>query len=231
MPCLWVCALLLAPALHAQDWPRVPVPKELQTFDIGQQLTLNGSPMRLQGFVSPATPDQLAGLFRQSMGQPLAETAWGKLRVLGRMQGDFYISVQIEAAGQGSRGTTAVTHLKAAYESREKTQLQREQWLSRLLPGSRLLSLVVSQDGTRLSRHIVFANDHGETLNRNRLKSMLREDGLSFEREGRPGDEASAGTTLFFKGDDKEALATIHRDSDGKTTVVLNVVTQTERPK
>jgi hypothetical protein len=228
---LWLCPLLLAPALHAQDWPRVPVPKELQVFDIGQQLTLNGSPMRLQGFVSPATPDQLVELFRQSMGKPLAETAWGKLRVLGRAQGDFYISVQIEAAGQGSRGTTAVTHLKAAYESREETQLQREQWLSRLLPGSRLLSLVTSQDGARLSRHMVFANDHGETLNRDRLKSMLREDGLSFEREGRPGNDASAGTTLFFKGDEKEALATIHRDSDGKTTVVLNVVTQTGRPK
>jgi hypothetical protein len=228
---IWFCALLLAPAVHAQEWPRVPLPKDLQVFDVGQQITLNGSPMRLQGFVSPATPDQLVELFRQTLGKPLAETSWGKLRILGRAQGDFYISVQVEASGNGSRGTTAVTHLKAAYESREDTQVQREQWLSRLLPGSRLLSLVASQDGTKLSRHMVFANDHGETLNRDRLMSMLREEGLAFEREGRPGNDASAGTALFFKGGDKEALATIHRDSDGKTTVVLNVVTQTGHPQ
>jgi hypothetical protein len=111
--------------VHAQEWPRVPLPKDLQVFDVGQQLTLNGSPMRLQGFVSPAAPDQLVELFRQALGKPLAETSWGRLRILGRAQGDFYISVQVEATGNGSRGTTAVTHLKAAYESREDTQVQR----------------------------------------------------------------------------------------------------------
>lgn len=229
--CLSFCALLIASMVHAQEWPRVPLPKDLQVFDVGHQTTVNGTQMRLQGFVSSTPPDQLVEQFRQTLGMPLAETSWGKLRILGRAQGDFYISVQIEASPTGSRGTTAVTHLKAAYESREETQAQREQWLSRLLPGSRLLSLVASQDGSKLSRHMVFANDHGETLNRDRLMSMLREDGLAFEREGRPGNDKSAGTALFFKGGDKEALATIHRGSDGKTTVVLNVVTQTARPR
>jgi hypothetical protein len=220
MTCIWLCALLLAPMARAQDWPRVPLPKDLQVFDIGQQITLNGSPMRLQGFVSPAAPEQLVELIRQSLGKPLVETTWGKQRILGRAQGDFYISVQIEQAAAGSRGTTAVTHLKATYESQEETQLQKEQWLSRLLPGSRLLSLMASRDGAKLSRHMVFANDHSESQNRDRLKNMLQEDGLAFEREG--------GRALFFKGHDKEALATIHRDDGGRTTVVINVVTLSE---
>jgi hypothetical protein len=233
-----LCALLFTPMAHSQDWPRVPLPREVQVFDIGQQVTLNALPMRLQGFVSQAAPDKVVELFRHSLGKPLVETTLETRRILGRVEGEFYLSVQIEPAGQGSRGTTAVTHLKAGYESQEQTRLQREHLLSRLPTGSQVLSLMASKDGAQLSRHMVFSNGHSESLNRDRLKRMLQEDGLAFELEGNaidssasaaPSGSGGVGQALFFKGREKEALATIHRNNDGLTTVVVNVVTHTER--
>ena len=225
--------------IYAQDWPRVPLPKGLQTFDIGQQVNLNSLPMRLEGFVSALKPDQLVDLFRQSLGKPIVESTLGTKQILGRLQGEYYVSVQIEPGGNGSRGVTAVTHLKASYDSREQTKMDRERWLGRLPSGSRLLSQMISQDGSKASRHMVFSNGQSEILNRDQLKDILLEDGMVFEREGNPDGHATTNLSeglrtskmLFFKGPGKEALATIYRDNDGQTTVVLNVVTQIERFK
>lgn len=233
------CLLLVPPTIYAQDWPRVPLPKDLQTFDIGQQVNVNSLPMRLEGFVSALKPDQLIDLFRQSLGKPIVENTLGAKRILGRLQGEYYVSVQIEPAGTGSRGVTAVTHLKASYDSQEQTKTDRELWLARLPSGSRLLSQMNSQDAGKSSKHLVFTNAQSENLNRDQLKNILLEDGMVFEREGSPSRDAPTKLSeglhnskmLFFKGPGKEALATIYRDNDGQTTVVLNVVTQIERFK
>jgi hypothetical protein len=224
----WIA--LLAPlvsafAASAQDWPRVALPRDVRSFDIAREITHNAMPMRLQGFVSDTPPDRMVELFRQSMGSPLVESRLGARHILGRAEGEFYVSVQIEAAGRGSRGTIAVTHLKTAHDAQEAALRRRDEWVSRLPPGSRVLSETSSRDGARSSQHIVFANTQGEAANRERLTSLLRQDGLALEWEGAPGN------ALFFKGRAKDAMATIHQGSDGQTTVVLNVVTQLRGPK
>lgn len=234
-----MCFLLVDQGAHAQDWPRVVLPKDLQTFNIGQQVTMNSLPMRLEGFISALKPDQLMDMFRQSLGKPVVESTMGTKRILGRVQGEYYVTVQIEPAGSGSRGVTAVTHLKASYDSQEKTKTARERWLSRLPSGTRLLSQMTSQDEGKSSAYLVFTNTQSENLNRDQLKTILLEDGMAFEREGSPGSAASTRLSedlqnskmLFFKGPGKEALATIYRGNNGQTTVVLNVVTHMERFK
>ena len=232
-------ALLANQSAHAQNWPSIALPKDVHVFDIGRQITVNGLPMRVQGFLSSARPVQVAEQFRQSMGKPLVENAIGSKLILGRAQGEHYLTVQIEPAGMGARGVIAVAHLKAAYDIRSDTQSDTDRWLSRLPAGSRLLSRMASQDGGKLSRHLVIVNSHSEALNRDRLKSLMAEDGLAFEYEGAAGSRAAAklpeglanGETLFFKGAGKEAMATIHRDSDGRTAIVMNTVTLMERFK
>jgi hypothetical protein len=71
----------------------------------------------------------------------------------------------------------------------------------------------------------VFTNTWGEAPNRERIKKLLQDDGFALQWEGKPGD------ALFFRSranNAKEAIATIHQEGDGRTTVVLNVVAQTE---
>ena len=74
--------LLVAHAAYVQDWPRVPLPTGIQTFDIGQQVNVNSLPMRLEGFVSAVKPHQLIALFRQSLGKPIVESTLGAKRIL-----------------------------------------------------------------------------------------------------------------------------------------------------
>jgi hypothetical protein len=175
------------------------------------------------------------------MGEPLVESTIGAQRVLGRQQGNHYITVQLETlgSGQGTRGLVAVTDMKAASDARDDTRAETEQWLSQMPAGSRLVNNMKSQDGGKLSRYMVFVNELDEPLNAERVKSLMREQGFVMERESRI-DEAMAkklparladGRSLFFKAQGKEAMAVVSRDGKGRTIVVLNTVTTVERIK
>lgn len=203
------------------QWPSVGIPREAQTFGIADRITHNAVPMRLQGFVSGVPASTMVELFRRSLGSPVVENRLGTRHVLGRMQGEFYISVQIEAAGsggRGSRGTVAVAHLKAAQDALAPARRQ-EHWASHLPAGTRILGDTISQDGTRTSRLFAYSNSQDEAANRERIATLMHGQGLALERGSAPAH------TLRFTGAAKEAVATVHASPGGQTVVVLNVVT------
>lgn len=224
---LAMCCGLVTQLAWADNWPTIALPKNVRTFDVGPQLNVHGLPMRMQGFVSTAQPAQLLAWFRNSLGQPLVENTLGNQQIIGKAQGEHYLSVQIEAAGTGSRGIAAVTHLKVGYDNHAETQAETERWLRRLPSGSRLLSQMTTQDGSKQSRYLVMINNHPANLNRERLKSLMVEDGFLLERESKPNKKTAANDNqalLFFKGKGKEAVATINQDDQGRTTTVLNTI-------
>ncbi|MGH8806353.1 MAG: hypothetical protein ACREX0_00570 [Noviherbaspirillum sp.] len=236
-----IALLMFAPHGAAQTvWPRVELPKGAHAFNVADGVvTANGLPMRMQGFLSSEAPTRLANWFRGSLEKPLVENTVAQKLILGRAQGDHYITVQLEPAGKGTRGLVAVTHLKAVHENQVQTQTSRENWLLRLPSGSRLLSQVSSEDAGKIATHLVITNGHSEDLNRERLASLMREDGLELEREAapdmkrnfRPEFASGENKTLFFKGRNKEAIAVISRAGLGTTTIVLNTITAMGRFK
>lgn len=232
--------MVLANTVLAQTaWPTIALPSEASTFDIGKQVNVNGLPMRMHGFVSALKPAQLAAWFRQHMGKPLVENRVADKLILGRVQDEYYLTVQLEPAGTGSRGVATVTHLKTAYDNRAENRANTEHWLARLPAGSKLMSKMTSEDAGKVSTYLLVTNTQSEDLNRDRLKSLMHDDGFKLEQEAVPDEKAAAslpagqgtGKTLYFKGQGKEAIATIYRDSNGNTAIVLNTITQMERFK
>jgi hypothetical protein len=230
----------LGHAAYAQTaWPTIALPQDVSAFEIGKQVNVNGLPMRMRGFVSALKPVQLAEWFRQHMGKPLVENTLANKLILGRVQDEYYLMVQLEPAGNGTRGVTAVTHLKAAYDNQAENRVNAEHWLSRLPAGPRLLSKMTSEDAGKVSTYLLVTNTQSENLNRDRLKSLMHDDGFEFEQESVLDDQAAArlpagranGKTLYFKGQGKEAMATISRDRDGHTAIVLNTISQMGRFK
>ena len=230
------CLGTIAPA-QATEWPAIVMPKEAHGFDVGRQVTLNGMPMRMQGFVSELPPRAAADAFRQLWGKPLVEMTQGGKLILGRAQDEHYLVVQIEPAAGGSRGIVALSHLKAANDRQASVEAAAQRWLDRLPAGSRLVSDMESEDAGRLSRHLVFSNAQGEPLNRDRIISLLADKGFVLERESVPGEPVAPtgaaplanARVLFFKGAQKEAIASIHQDANGQTTTVLNLVNRLEQ--
>lgn len=228
-----------AAAFPQADWPQLSIPKAVNTFDMGGQLTANGLPMRLRGFISEAKPAVVASLFRQSLGEPLVEDRLGSKLVLGRAQGAHYLTVQMEPAGSGTRGVIAVAEVRAAIDNREALQKAERHLLSRLPAGSNLISRTASIDGKNRADHVVLTNTHSPELNANYVKSMLDADGFNFERETPTSKRADLhrGTasldrrTLFFRRAGGEATAVIFRANSGKTAIVLNTISHAEPAK
>lgn len=234
-------AMLSCSGLTRADaqWPAPPLPHGALTYRVGEQLVVNGVPMRVQGFVSGENRKELAAWFRQNMGKPLMENQIGSMLVLGRPQGEFYLSVQLEIVGHGTRGIVSVSHLKAAYDNRAIAKAELDRMMARFPSGSHLVSVVESIDRGKASRHLVVSNSYQEDLNGNRIAAMMRDDGLTLEQTASvdgaqshaPSTVAPNGKTLYFKGAGKEAIAVIFRDPAGRVTIVLNTISTIARYK
>ncbi|MFT5532427.1 MAG: hypothetical protein ACI8WM_003167 [Burkholderiaceae bacterium] len=228
---LWITVSLCASAtpFAATPWPSPALPAALSTFPIADQMTVNGLPMRLKGFVSPRRPTELLDAFRRSLGQPLVESTVAGKQVLGRAEGGFYITVQIEVAGTGSKGIVAVTDLVTMARDHAQGQGANGRWLTRLPAGSVISTHMSSQENGRQVLHMVILNRHAASLNRDALLRLMTDDGYQLERE--IGTDAVSlhnlpmqffdARTLYFKSPGKDAMAVISRSGD-QTSIVLN---------
>ena len=69
--------------------------------------------MQVRGFVSPEPVAELAARFRASLGSPLVTSQHGGKTILGQARGGYYLTVQLETAGSGTRGLVAQTDVAA----------------------------------------------------------------------------------------------------------------------
>lgn len=220
LPWALLLALLLAPAFPARAQTGWRMPSEAQAFDIAREITAGGMPMRLTGFVSALPPRRLAERFAQSLGEPLVEArlARGDI-VLGRMEADAYLTVQIAAAGSGSRGIVALADLKRS-AARPGDAQDAGRWLARLPAGTRVLSDKRSRDSGRLWRQLVLMNAHTPAANRAALVSAMQEEGLHLQH----AVEAPEGQALLFAAPGREAIASIVRGAGGASAIVLDAM-------
>jgi hypothetical protein len=222
----------LNPVLAASDeaWPQVPVPRQVETFDVGQEVGVNGTRARIRGFVSTATPSELAAAFRQLLGQPLMADRRGNKLILGRGAGRYYVTVQLDPLGSGTRGIIAVTKPPVDREDPADVVAARR-LLSALPPGSTLASHTSSVDGGAHADHDAIVNAHSIGINSEYVQRMLRADGFVLERESVPSQAVRTGLhiapdarTLFFKRAGAEAIAVLFSNDRGKSIIVLNRV-------
>ncbi|OIQ98709.1 hypothetical protein GALL_192100 [mine drainage metagenome] len=211
----------------------ISLPRETDIFEIGD-VTINGLPTHLQGFVSPMKPAQLTTWFHRTLGGALVENKLGASLVLGQARGRHYLTVQLEPFRTGARGVVAIADLKAAYQRRSETDGAIEHWRSRLPSGSGSIRRMTSEDGGKSAEYLLAINDHGADLNLDRIKSLMRADGFSLQRQvsiDGKGASRSVGEILMFKGQDREAIAVIYSSAGVGTAIVVNTVTTMERLK
>lgn len=234
------CAAAAAQAAPQSGSPQVALPPGASSHDAGDAISLNGMPLRITVFTSTARPAALVQWFSASLGQPLTlDTIEGKT-ILGRQEGNFYITIQLQAAGSGTRGLLAVADIAGALRNQIQSQESEARWAARLPAGTHILNRMQSRDGNRQSDYLVASNSHSEQVNVGALSALLGEDGMVLERDvsadptvvtkssafaARPAaaqPAARSGRTLFYRGRDKEAMAVIARDTQGNMSLVIS---------
>ena len=229
---MWSFAIVLAtsPAARAASaWPEVALPPGLQTVDVGRQMTVDGMPMRVRGFLSPEPADRLAALFHASLGSPLVESRHGAKTILGRVQGVHYLTVQIEPAGSGARGLIALTDVAGMMAGAADTRAERVRWQARLPAGTRIMRLLHADDAGRASQQLVLESPQTLPASRDALTKLLRQDGYM------PGrivaSSAPPGEVLCFQGPGRDVMAVLTRHGDGATGIVLSIASDIGRAK
>jgi len=226
-------------AAHAETpWPQVALPKDIRLHDVGAPITVNGLPMRMTSFSAKTSKAETAKWFRSSLGQPLVENLVGDKLVLGKAIGQYLLSVQMQSIETGTRVLIAVSDQKTGYENRPAVKANIDRLLARLPAGSQLVSHTSSIDAGKQSSYVVVSNTYSEEVNRDRIVSNMRDDGLQLEREATVDEQNFSrgsgirpnGKTLFFKGLKTEAIAVISRNQES-TSVVFNTITVMETLK
>jgi hypothetical protein len=233
-------ALAIFESVSAREevpWPRLPLPKQFDVFEIGREVIVNGTPIRMSGFVSRASPSEVAAIMRQLLGAPLLEDRHGETLVLGRGEGPFYITVQLAPLGPGTRALIAMTR-PAVSELGPLNVVGNQHLLSALPPGSALISHTSSLDAPARADETVVTNSHSIDINTEYVKRMLRADGYTLEHEARPALISSTrasvlpgARTMLFKRAGSEAIAVIAHNDRGDSVIVLNRVTFAEHYK
>jgi hypothetical protein len=219
---LALLAWLATRAVHAAGWPEVRLPPGAHGFSLNGSISANGMPMQVQGFLSKQPAVQVIAWYRASLGMPLVENRVGISTVLGRAQGNHYLTVQIEPAGGGSRGLIAQTNLMAMIAGREEERGLQARWLSRLPSGMRLRSLTSGHDGGRHYQYLVLDSSHSSSMSRAAIGSLMQQDGYALESEVQA--MAPPSRSLTFRGAAREATAIILAHGDGSSAVVLNTI-------
>lgn len=232
-----LAVLKSASARDESPWPRIPIPKQVDVFEVGREIVVNGMPIRMSGFVSRAAPSEMAASMRQLLGEPLMEDRRGTTVVLGRGEGPFYITVQLAPLGSGTRALVAVTK-PAVSEQGPAVAASDRYLLSALPPGSTLVSHTSSFDATARADQAAVMNSHSVDINTEYVKRMLRADGYTLEREARPAQASRTKASvlpgariMFFKRAGSEAIAVVARDDHGDSVIVLNRVNYAEHAK
>jgi hypothetical protein len=221
----------------AAAWPEVDLPPDVQAYSISPRMTVDDTPTELNGFDSTRRPAELAGWFRTHLPQPVLEDRLGDKLILGHPSGAYYITITLEQAGEGTRGVVSVMDLQGAWRLRAAGGTITQHLLAGFPSGTKVVRSMSSTENARSATFVALVNRYDEQVNREHLVELLLADGLRLESEAQADpatvaelpDGMAVGSTLFFKGRGKEAIAVITRGADGQATVVLNTITTMEQ--
>jgi hypothetical protein len=209
------------------SWPKLALPKTIQRFERTEPFWLNGFQTQTQVFISTLSVDEVKHLFKTQLNAPLIENHRGTLTILGQaLNPRDYLTVTLEAlpkreSSTGSKGIISVTRLEE-----KPSHSPSNEWLAALPSPSRLLSDIQSDDANEQSHDLIIVNTHSLKTNREQLIQAMQQKGLSLEASPHASSlddhPIAKDQTLFFKGVQQEAMATLHRRSTGESQIVLH---------
>ncbi len=186
-----VMAFTAMAACAAIDWPNVPLPPSTQAEKVGDEMRVNGLPMRAMAFESALAPQDVIKFYlnawRSGTGELSGEKRVADWTVVAYTESTFHTTVQVRprADGRGSMGYIGTT-------SRDGTE--RPDFSARGLPqpaGARVLSAVESDDPGRQNVQVTMTVPMSVSSIASYYASSLQRDGWVPERTPKPREANS----------------------------------------
>lgn len=207
--------LMLLSTLGYADWPSLSFPDGAKVEGIGENVRLNGVPMRMYRVLSDEDVATILSFYRDALGPDHAEASVHQVSILSQVQGEYFISVRVKQAGPKVTETLlAISH----DDGRQQTGLP----LGFTLPAnSEMLSDMESTDNGKHARQLIFTNHLSMDSNSDFMQAMLQEKGYRLQptfTQNQPDR-----LTMMFDGKEREALVVLTRIGQ-KTNVVMTTI-------
>lgn len=214
----WLLLLSLpAGPACAADWPDVPLPADSQSEWVSKHMLYNGLPMRARRFFSAASQEETKAFYRKLWQGKLVEDKLGAKTILGHLDGEHYVTVELQQEGAATQGTIGIMALP-----KEPPREPAGHGFARPA-GSQVVNDIRYLDTPNETRTLVLTNQLSPYVNQQFYVQRLRAQGWEISDTGQCRSFSNTCTARFEKkGGARMALA-IDRNARGGTVVVANI--------
>ena len=215
-PGLTALAALLCASAGWAGWPEVPSPRNAKVEQIGEQVRLNGVPMRMQRVLSDDKPKAVIQFYRAALDPKYIEQKLPDGILFAQGRGDYFVTVRVKVLGPSFTETlVSVSDARGAENAANRP-------LGFPIPAeTQVLSDMESTDAGKVSRQLVLMNNHSIDANVVSITKALRERG--YKPQSGDTQNLESGRVLMFGGANREARLVVVR-KDGVSNVVLTTV-------
>ncbi len=210
------------------DWPKLPFPRGAKVEGVGENVRLNGVPMRMYRVLSQDSTEVVLDFYRTALGEEykevqirrkLATGDYFYTKILSQLKDEYLTTVRVNRVGP------ELTEALVAISDGRAPESTRELPLGfNLPPETEALSDMESVDAGKYSRQLVFRNAHSIQVNEYFLIDMLQAKGYHSQPKLRRATENSV--SLMFVGDAREAMVTLNNIKGGTSVVMTTVNSQ-----
>lgn len=210
----WIALIALPAMAAAASLPQAPLPPATQSVDVAQHLVFNGLDMHAQVFTSSETPAQVIAFYREAWNGRVVVNPLGDAQVVGHRDGDYYVTVEVRAAGGGSRGNIGVVDVAHAPHDFEPGK-----GLPRPM-GSKVFNDIAYPDDRVPARTVAMTNGLSPQQNTAWFRERLVGEGWKSVQDNRCAQDACV---LGYERGDSHLALVATRTGDGHSQVVLNI--------
>lgn len=199
------------------DWPNLPYPSHAKVEAIGEQVRLNGVPMRMHRILSAQSAETMLAFYKKALGTRHAQAEFYGTHILSQERDDYFITVRVSKLSQNLTET-----LLSVSDGRASHKVAGMLLGFTLPADSEVLSDMESIDAGKNSRQLIFNNDHSIQANADFMTQVMQGEGYILEPQLSVSKASSR--SLMFGGKNREARLVVSQDEDGSSVVLTTIL-------
>lgn len=209
-------AFIVCSASCLAEWPSLPIPENSRASSIGENVTLNGVPMRMHRIVSKENTLKLEKFYQQYFGVNHTKTEMPNGVVLAQADHQYFTTVRILPMNNG------LTEVLTSVADGQSAKKNKNRPLGFMLPvESKLLMDMESVDAGKNSRQLIFNNSHSTQVNADFMSKVLQAKGYTLQPKLSVSNANSL--SLMFEGNKREARLVVSQDEQGSSVVLTTI--------
>lgn len=194
----------------------VPVPPHTQTAPVAKRIIYNGLEMHARVFQSKLTQQQMVDFYKQQWGKKVAINSLQSSKIVGYLDGDDYVTVQVTPDGAGSKGTIGVVTLPPKDAPRPQ--------LGKGLPqpfGTKVVNDISYPDDRTPARTVLMIDKLSPDQNGSWFRSRLIANGWKDANVNACQRGADHCVMEFSRG--KSTMMFVSQQAQGRSEVLMNI--------